>query len=300
MIDYKHTPSLPVPTSTSSVGPIPTIIPGYDPVFQELHSVGKRTLWVVTVLMGISALVFYIIAARVSLSKRVFHTLISLITTISFITYLALSTGEGITWKHETVKHSHKHGIDTHQYYFRQVFWLRYINWLLTSPLFLTCLAFLSGLPGAQLLVAIAADCVMFSAGILGTFARDSAARWVWFAISCLGYLVVIHQVGFNGSRSASNKDAQTKRFCTSITGITLLVKILYPITLAAGGLAMKTSLDTETIIFAIFDVFSQGILGYWLLISHDSAPGITIYVDGFWANGIGNEGSIRITEEGP
>lgn len=42
-----HSPSLPVPTSTSSVGPIPTVIPGYDPIFQEVHSVGRRTLWLV-------------------------------------------------------------------------------------------------------------------------------------------------------------------------------------------------------------------------------------------------------------
>lgn len=44
--------------------------------------------------------------------------------------------------------------------------------------------------------------------------------------------------------------------------------------TLAAGSLSLKMSIDTETITFAIFDIFSQGILGYWLLIAHDSAPG--------------------------
>lgn len=44
--------------------------------------------------------------------------------------------------------------------------------------------------------------------------------------------------------------------------------------TLAAGALSLKLSLDTETILFAILDIFSQGILGYWLLIAHDSAIG--------------------------
>lgn len=35
-----------VPATTSSVAPIPTVIPGSQ-VYQELHDTGKRTLWYV-------------------------------------------------------------------------------------------------------------------------------------------------------------------------------------------------------------------------------------------------------------
>lgn len=34
------------PATTSSVAPIPTVIPGSE-VYQELHGVGKRSLWYV-------------------------------------------------------------------------------------------------------------------------------------------------------------------------------------------------------------------------------------------------------------
>lgn len=44
---------------------------------------------------------------------------------------------------------------------------------------------------------------------------------------------------------------------------------------LAAGALALKLSVDTETILFAVLDIFTQGILGYWLLLTHDSSPGM-------------------------
>lgn len=44
---------------------------------------------------------------------------------------------------------------------------------------------------------------------------------------------------------------------------------------LAAGALALKLSVDTETILFAIQDVFTQGVLGYWLLLAHESASGM-------------------------
>lgn len=45
--------------------------------------------------------------------------------------------------------------------------------------------------------------------------------------------------------------------------------------TLAAGALAMKLSVDAETVLFAVLDIFTQGLVGYWLLLAHDSSPGM-------------------------
>ncbi|OJJ51756.1 hypothetical protein ASPZODRAFT_88482 [Penicilliopsis zonata CBS 506.65] len=292
--------TFPLPTSTPSVGPVPTVVPGTEPIFQEIGTTGQRTLWVVVVLMALSSLVFYVLTARAPLPKRTFHTLVSLSTTISFFVYLALATGEGITWKRDRIHESHKHVPDTHEYYFRQVFWLRYVNWFLTGPLALLSLTLLSGLPGAYFVVAVAADWAMLGTGLLGTFAGHKNVRWVWFALSCISYMVLAHHIILHGQRAANNKDVQTKRFYGSMASVSLLVKVLYPIALAAGALDLKISLDTETVLFAILDIFAQGLLGYWLLLAHDSHTDITLYVDGFWAHGIGNEGAIRIEEEGP
>jgi hypothetical protein len=44
---------------------------------------------------------------------------------------------------------------------------------------------------------------------------------------------------------------------------------------LAAGPLALQLNVDTETILFAILDIFTQGLLGYWLLLTHDSSSGM-------------------------
>ncbi|GFF44312.1 opsin-1 [Aspergillus udagawae] len=297
MLSHTKRP-FPLPTSTSSVAPIPTVIPGDTPIFQELGVTGKRTLWVVAVLMGLSSLVFYTLSARVPLSKRVFHTLVSIMTTVSFIVYLALATGSGMAWKYDSLKHTHKHVPDTTQDHFRQVLWLRYLNWFVTEPLSLINLALVSGLPGAHLLVAIAADYVMLGSGLLGTFVGHTSRRWVWFTVSALGYLTTVYHVAINGGKAANNKDAQTRRFFAALSSVTLVVKVLYPVALAAGPLALKMNVDSEAVVFAIYDIFTQGLLGYWLILAHDSAQGISLYVDGFWSNGIGNEGAIRISEE--
>lgn len=45
--------------------------------------------------------------------------------------------------------------------------------------------------------------------------------------------------------------------------------------TLAAGPLALRMKVDTEVIMFAILDIFTQGLLGYWIIIAHDGSPGM-------------------------
>lgn len=298
MIDTLKTKS-PVWTTSSSVAPIPTVAPGGSTVIQDLHATGKRTLWVVTVLMAISALVFYVLSARAPLSKRLLHILVSISTTISFVIYMALATGQGVTYKHEAIPQVHKHVPNTIDHFFRQILWLRYVNWFITYPLVLVILSLLSGLPGAYLVIAIASDFVFLSAGVFGTFTNHSAVRWLWFVVSCAGYLTTVYHLGVNGTRAANDKEVQRKRFFGGIMGATLLVRVLYPIALAAGPLALKMSVDTETVLLAVLDIFTQGIFGYWIIMAHDSAVGSAFYLDGFWNRGVAGEGAIRIADDG-
>jgi hypothetical protein len=44
---------------------------------------------------------------------------------------------------------------------------------------------------------------------------------------------------------------------------------------IAAGPLALKLSVDAETVVFAVHDILTQGIVGYWLILSHDNATGM-------------------------
>jgi bacteriorhodopsin len=162
-------------------------------------------------------------------SKRIFHILTSLITTISFIIYLALSTGQGITTKHATIHERHKHVPDTDTEYIRQVLWLRFVNWALTTPLLFINFTLLSGLPGANLLIAIVAHLIMLATALLGIFSGHGRERWVWLTLTCISYLVVIHHVGFHAQRAAKSKDVQARRLFGSISGSGIAMLALFP-----------------------------------------------------------------------
>ncbi|WEW59632.1 hypothetical protein PRK78_005111 [Emydomyces testavorans] len=233
--------------------------------------------------------------ADVSQQKRLFHVLTSLVTTISFLAYFAMATGEGIAYNVVTVRHRHKNAPDTVDEIFRQVFWVRWLNWGLTFSLILINLAMLSGLNGASLLVSVSANAIMFVTGLISVFGGHGGTRWAWFTISCLSYLTVVYHTGFLGRRATLAKDNQSRAFYASIAGYFLVLLLIYPVIWAASSNARRMSIDAEIIIYAILDVLSQGVFGYWLLVSHDSMQSITLSIDGFWSNGVGNEGAIRV-----
>ncbi|KAK2733668.1 hypothetical protein FQN57_002065 [Myotisia sp. PD_48] len=271
---------------------------GPEPIVEAATGVGRRGLWVVAILMLLSSLVFYVLAARVAVTKRLFHVLVSLVTTVSFLVYFAMAMGYGSCLAHQG---SHKHYKDSPEIpreIFRELYWIRFLNWTLTSPLILICLSLLSGLNGASLLVAVSGNLVLFVAGLASTAINHRGRQWAWFTIACLGYLTVVYQIGYQGRRSTLAKDQQTRRFYSSIAGFSLIVLLVYPIIWAASSNARKMSVDAEIIVYAILDILSQAVFGYWLIVSHDSMQSITLNLDGFWANGLGNEGSIRVGDQ--
>ncbi|EEH18597.1 hypothetical protein PABG_07657 [Paracoccidioides brasiliensis Pb03] len=295
MIDPNNFDTLP-PTST--IGPVPTVIPGNEPIFQEMGGAGHRTLWVVTILMLLSSLIFYLLAARVPVQKRLFHVLVSLIATISFITYFAMSTGGGRSYNHIIFREPHKNDPDTLQDVYREVFWVRYVNWGLTFPLVLVILVLLSGMHGASLLVSVTAHFVMVVAGTISAYGGPGGRKWAWHMIACLAYLTIAYQVGFNGRRAVAARDNRTKTLFSSLSVFALVVLIVYPVIWASSSNSRRMSIDAETIAYAVLDILLQGLFGYWLLISHDSMSAYSLNMDGFWAHGVGGEGNIRIGEE--
>ena len=161
--------------------------------------------------------------------KRLFHILTAFITTFAAISYFAMASGDGIAYHHTAIKESHKHVPDTTQDIYRQVYWARYADWSVTTPLLLMDLAFLAGLSGANILVAVVADIIMILTGLFAAFGSEGGQKWGYYAIACLAYLVVIYQLAVHGRATAQSKDAKTGTFFMAIGGFTLFLWTVYP-----------------------------------------------------------------------
>jgi len=290
------TSSLLVPTTSSSPTPFPqpSAIPN-RPTYQEVGDAGRKTLWVVFVLMFLSTVAFSVMAYRVPVQKRLFHVLTAFITTFATLSYFAMATGDGNSFAHIVIKEAHKHTPDTIEHVFRQVFWARYIDWTVTTPLLILDLAFLAGLNGANILVAVVADLIMVLLGLFAAFGQSDGQKWGYYAMACAAYLVIVYQLVIPGRRSVLSKDKDTAKLFASIGIFTFILWTLYPIVWGIGDGARKWSVDSEIIAYAILDVLAKPVFGFWLLFAHSKKISS---VEGFWAHGLGSEGSIRIDDD--
>jgi bacteriorhodopsin len=158
-----------------------------------------------------------------------FHILTAFITTFAFLSYFAMATGDGVNYNKIIEVENHKHVPDTIQVTYRQVYWARYVDWSVTTPLLLLDLALMAGLSGANILVAVVADIIMILTGLFAAYGDTDGQKWGWYVWACLAFLVIIYQLAFNGRSAVANKDSKTKAFYGAIAGFTLILWTVYP-----------------------------------------------------------------------
>lgn len=294
MYALKKTTSLLVPTPTGTLSPtsFPTVLP--NPVIREqVHHAGKITLWVVFFIMLLSTLAFIVMAARVPVQKRLFHVLTAFITLFATLSYFAMATGDGNSWVTIIVKETKQ---NLTQEIHRQIFWARYVDWTLTTPLLLLDLAFLAGVSGAGIVVAIVADVVMVLTGLFAAFGHNGIQRWGYYAMGCVAYLVIVWILAVEGRKTATAKGGKTGQFFAAIGGFTLILWTLYPIVWGLGDGSRVLSVDAEIIAYAVLDVLAKPVFGFWLLITHARSDATAI--EGFWTYGLASEGSLRLEDD--
>jgi bacteriorhodopsin len=153
-----------------------------------------------------------------------------LITITAAISYFAMATGQGVSVHSIHVREQHDHVPDTHHEIQRQVFWARYVDWAITTPLLLLDLGLLAGMNGAHLSMAIVADLIMILTGLFAAFGSEGTpAKWGWYTIACFAYLVVVWHLGINGRTAVQAKGQNVASFFLAIAGYTLLLWTAYP-----------------------------------------------------------------------
>jgi bacteriorhodopsin len=141
-----------------------------------------------------------------------------------------MASGHGIAYHQSIDTYHHEHVPTTDHPIYRQIYWARYVDWTVTTPLLLLDLALLAGVPGANILVAIVADIIMILTGLFASFGSEKTIqKWGWYAIACIAYLVVIWQLVLHGHNAAMAKSGRISNFFSAIGGFTLIIWTVYP-----------------------------------------------------------------------
>ncbi|QIW97588.1 hypothetical protein AMS68_003106 [Peltaster fructicola] len=287
-----------VATASIPAYPAPTILPP-EVEIQAVTETGERTLWVVFVVMLVSGLVFSGLAWSVPASKRLYHILTAFIVFFAAISYFGMATGHAVNYHHIVIPSNDRHNEIRDKHIDRQVYYGRYIDWSITTPLLLIDLALVAGLNGANILVLIVADLVMILTGLFAAYGNEGTPqKWGWYTIACIAFLVVIFQLAYNGRQAALAKGGKVGSFFAAIGGFTLILWLLYPIVWGIADGSRNFSVDQEIIAYAVLDILAKPVFGLWLLITHKNLPETNVELGGFWAHGFSSEGAIRVGDD--
>ncbi|KAF1941280.1 family A G protein-coupled receptor-like protein [Clathrospora elynae] len=293
----------PLPTATATatptpVAPIPTVMPDHD-IYEVAGDAGKKTLWVVFVLMLIASAGFTLMSWKVPVSKRLYHVITTIITLTAALSYFAMATGHGVSLQKIVIREQHDHVPDTYETTYREVYFARYIDWSITTPLLLLDLGLLAGMSGAHIIMAIVADLTMVLTGMFAAFgSEDTAQKWGWYTISCISFIFVIWHLAINGGANARAKGEKLRTFFVAIGAYTLILWTAYPIVWGFADGSRKVGVDAEIIAYAILDVLAKAVFGAWLLVTHANLRESDVELNGFWSNGLSRDGAIRIGED--
>ncbi|KAH6647305.1 bacteriorhodopsin [Truncatella angustata] len=220
----------------------------------------------VCAVMGFSTLVFMGLGLRKAYTDRVFHYITAAITATACIAYFSMGSNLGqVPIQAEFLRpgSSQVGAAGT-----REIFYVRYIDWAITTPLLLLDLLLTAGLPTSTILITIFADEVMIVTGLVGALTRTSYKWGYWtfgmFALFYIAYNLII--VG----RSHANAIGGAPKKTYLMLGVALtFLWFLYPIAwgISEGGNVIHP--DSEAIFYGILDVLAKPVWGALLIWGH-------------------------------
>jgi bacteriorhodopsin len=236
------------------------------------HTPGDEAifLWVGTAGMFLGML--YFIATGWNVADRrmkKFYIVTTLIAAIAFVNYLAMATGFGVIDLAPFLE-----DVDE-----KAVYWARYTDWILTTPLLIYDLALLAGADTEEIGALVGLDVMMIVTGIIATLAiipvetlgGVDGHRVLWWGVST-GFMVVLLGFLFSGLSDKVSQLSEDARSTFNL--LRILIVILwsaYPVVWIIGSEGLGyVSLTVETAAFAALDLTAKIGFGIILLRSHD------------------------------
>jgi halorhodopsin len=219
----------------------------------------SSSLWVNVALAGLAALLFAYMGRNVQGDRaRMIWVVTLFIPLVSVSSYLGLLSGVTIGVLEMPVGHPLDEAVSQ---------WGRYLTWAFSTPLILAALGWLADVDRADLLAVIAADIGMCLTGLAAALTTSSLLmRWVFYAVSCVFFLVVLYALVVKWPVSA--EAAGTSGIFSTLRVLTVVLWLGYPIVWAVGieGLALVESAGLTSWGYSALDILAKYVFAFLLL----------------------------------
>lgn len=223
---------------------------------------GSNWLWAAFAVMLLSDLIVIGWHFTVPRGQRVFHQLGAIILTTASIAYFSMASNLGST-PIATEFRNLGYPAGT----LRQIWYVRYIDWAITTPALLLELALASGLPLSDIITLVFFDLVMIITGLVGALVASSY-KWGYFVFGNFALFYIWWVLLGPARTSAGLLGPGFKKSFTSSAAFLSFIWILYPI---AWGLADGSSTiwpDAEMVFYGVLDVIAKPVYIFFHLFS--------------------------------
>lgn len=223
---------------------------------------GAESIWLWIGALGMAIGTLYFIGRGWSVSdveQQLFYIATIFITTTAFASYLAMATGFGLT---EVVV-----GDRT-----LDIYWARYADWLVTTPLLLFDLALLAGADRNTIATLVGVDAFMIVTGLVAALTPDPTFRIVWWGISSGALLFLLYVLVGNLTMQARERPGDVGNLFQTLRNLTVALWVLYPVVWILGteSTLELVPLYWETAAFMVLDLSAKVGFGFLLLRSRN------------------------------
>lgn len=195
---------------------------------QQLSTNGSNWLFAVTAIFGFSLLGFFALKFRARSGERFFHYLFIIASFAGLIAYFAMASD--LAW--DPVRQSNQL---VRSGAIRQIFWAKYVFWVISFPAILITLGILSGVSWATIIYHVALSWVWIISYLVAAY-TPSNYKWGFFAFGFLAHLFILFSTLRDGLSSAAR--VGSRRDYLLLAGWVNFLWLLYPLAwgLTDGG----------------------------------------------------------------
>ncbi|KAI1475721.1 bacteriorhodopsin [Daldinia eschscholtzii] len=232
----------------------------------EITNHGSNWYYAVCALMGACTLLFMGLSFTKPQGDRLFHYITAGITGVACIAYYAMGSNLGqVPIQAEFIRPGSRWVGSAGT---REIFYARYLDWAVTTPLLLLDLLLTAGVPTPTILVTLLADEIMIITGLIGALTR-TRFKWGFWAFGTAALLFIAYELLFDARRHASTLGGDAKKTFMLCGTFLIFLWFLYPIAwgLSEGGNVIHP--DGEAIFYGVLDILSKPVFGLLLILGH-------------------------------
>ncbi|KAF3045671.1 ion channel activity protein [Didymella heteroderae] len=225
---------------------------------------GSDLYFAICAAMGFAGFAFVGLAMRKHRRDRLFHYITAAVVFVACIAYFTMGSNLGFT--PIQVEFPRNDPVVRGQY--REIFYVRYIDWVITTPLLLLDLLLTAGMPWPTILWTLLIDEIMIITGLVGALIV-SRYKWAYFTFGCIALFYIVYVLAFEARKHSAHYGAEVKKAFLYCGSLTTFLWILYPIAwgLCEGGNVISP--DSEAIFYGILDFLAKPCFGALLIWGH-------------------------------